>query len=167
MSTKPVPADGDEPTERPPVNGTFFWARAAVFVLILAWIVGAPFYRQILGGKNKHARPWVMFSGISVGAMDAKFYEQQADGTRRKLDRYEALGAERPKNPRKRRLKGKHGAWGIARQLCRRLGPDADIRAVVRRATKDGWVLDYDGEENMCEVAPPKRQRRRGKRRGR
>lgn len=135
------------------------WARAIGFVLVLAWMIGPPFYRQILHGKNKHARAWVMFSGIGLGVVDARFYAQLPDGTRRELDRFEELGGKRPKSVSKRRIRGQQAVWGIARQLCRRLGDEADVRVVARRGTREGWVVDYDGESNICTTASPRRPR--------
>jgi hypothetical protein len=137
------------------------WGRAIAFVLALVWIIGPPFYKQVLHGKSRHARAWVMFSGIGLNAVDARFYEQLPDGTRRELDRFEDLGSKRPKSPRKRRLRGQRATRGIARQLCRKLGSDADVRVVARRATRGGWVVDYDGESNLCTTAAPRNPRKK------
>jgi hypothetical protein len=166
-------ATSDSPMTEPPASASpsphepraLRWGRAIAFVLALVWIVGPPFYRQILHGKNKHARAWVMFSGIGIGAVDARFYAQLPDGTRRELDRFAELGSKRPVSARKRRIRGEQATWGIARQLCRKLGDGADVRVVARRGTRDGWVVDDDGESNVC-AAPPPRQRRQGGGRG-
>jgi hypothetical protein len=161
--SKPTP--GFEPATHEPAAR--FWLRALAFVVVLAWIVGAPFYRQGLDGKNKHARAWIMFSGIALNAVDARFYQRKPDGTDVLLDRYAVLGMKRPSTPRSRHVRGKHGTWGISKQLCQKLGPGADIRVDSRRATRTGWVVDYDLSENLCKAPAPKRKRRRpGKRKG-
>lgn len=151
------PTEGD-PSKRPqsPVR---FWLRAVAFLLVLAWIIGAPLYRQGFKGKNKHARPWIMFSGIALDSVDARFYQRQPDGSDTLLERYEILGMKRPSTPRSRHIRGRHGTWGIAKQLCNRLAPEADIRVDARRATRHGWVVDYDRSKNLCKEPAPKRKR--------
>jgi hypothetical protein len=139
-----------------PEHRTMAWARAVGFVVVLAWIVGAPLYRQVLAGSNAHARAWVMYSGIGLGVVDARFYERRPDGTRRPLDRFRDLEVGRPVRPAARRLVGQRATLEIARRLCRRLGKDADVRVVARRATREGWLLDYDGEENLCTAPRPR-----------
>ena len=159
--SKPTPG----PATREPAAR--FWLRAIAFLVVLAWIVGAPMYRQAFDGHNKHARHWIMFSGIALNAVDARFYQRLPDGTDVPLDYHEVLGMKRPSSPRSRHIRGKHGTWGISKQLCQKLAPDADIRVDSRRATPKGWKVDYDMSQNLCkEPAPQRKRRHAGQRKG-
>jgi hypothetical protein len=126
------------------------WARATAFALLLAWIVGGPFYRQVLGGKSRYVRAWLMFEWTGLNVEDARFYRQASNGKRIELDPWATLGEERPENPTKRRLKKKRGVLLMAGKLCRALGNHADVRVVARRATRAGWTVDFDGKKNVC-----------------
>jgi hypothetical protein len=130
-------------------------ARAFAFVVVLAWIVGAPFYRQVLGGENAHARAWVMFRGSGLGVVDARFYERRPDGSLRSVDRYAELGQRRPVKRATRRLLGEAAVRTVVRRLCRRLGAGADVRVVARVAEREGWRPLFDGEENLCRPRTP------------
>jgi hypothetical protein len=130
-------------------------ARAGCFVALAAFIVGAPVYRQLLGGKNRHLRAWVMFSGIGLGAVEARFSIRRPDGTLEPIDRFAARGQKAPDDPRRRRIKGARETWNEARRICRASSGSPDVRVEARRATRDGWVVDFDGTTNLCTEPAP------------
>jgi len=139
--------------------------RAAVFAVMLAFIVLAPLGRQFLGVKTRHLRAWIMFSGIGLGAMDVRFYQRRPGGFERELDPFEALGQKRPEKIRDRRLRGNQAVLKVASRICKRLGSGADLRVRARRATQKGWVRAFDSERNLCEVSTKGRSGRGARRR--
>ena len=69
--------------------------RSVVFALLVLWIVGGPFCRQVLdlqSGYSKYLRPWVMFGGRGIGFLETRFFLRQRDGTLQELNRFELLG---------------------------------------------------------------------------
>ncbi len=128
--------------------------RAAAFTVILAFMAFGPFYRQVLRGDQQIFRHWVMFSGIALGVVDATYRQRHRDGTEIEIDRFAALGYAEPRDaPRSIRLiKGRSGTDRVAEKLCRRLGPDADIRVTSRWASRQGWRPGYRGNRNFCRI---------------
>lgn len=141
--------------------------RTVLFAVVLAFIVAAPLSRQFLGVNNPHLRAWVMFSGIGLDAMDVRFFERHADGSKTELEPFSELGRKRPGSARQRRLKGAREVRTVARKICQRRGVGMDLRVIARRATTEGWVQEFEGRKNLCERVSKGNRRARPHRRGR
>lgn len=135
--------------------------RLFLFVLLVGWIVGGPFYRQVLGGENRYLRRWVMFSGTALGLLDVRYSEQLPNGTRKRVDHVKLLGGKPPKfrksrarPPWRMKRQERHLLRGYSRRLCRILGPDAKLYLEVRVAVRTGWKQLQRGKKNVCADQP-------------
>ena len=132
--------------------------RASTFLVLLAAMLAGPICQQVLEMRVGYLRGWTMFSGRGLGDMDVNFY-QVLDGERRAL----AWGAMLRDDDRKakRRREVRHGRdplsrvilsnrdiGRVARDLCKKLPPGAELHADTRTARKRGWsrvrVFDVD-----------------------
>jgi|GEM_PF-1212040 len=163
------------------VRGDWRWqtwvsvTRLVGFALLSAWIVGGPLYKQVLGGKTRWVRTWVMFGNTGKGAVAARFETVDEAGERSALDHFELLEQPRPYSFDERPHKS---AWMIhskgqfdklVKRICRKLGRGADLRAEARIARGRGWKRLENGDRNMCAPKPkpkPNPKLRRGARRG-
>ena len=129
--------------------------RFVVFVLITAFMVVGPIYRQVFDGKNRIFRSWTMFSGIGTGIVDAHFTYVEDDGSEVLLDRYEILGLSRnkknnnPKNSRSIRM-NHGGALQVAERICGKMEEGSVIKIYARVATKRGWATIHNGSALNC-----------------
>jgi hypothetical protein len=127
--------------------------RCVLFVLLAGWMNAGPLVKQVLRVKAPLMQQWVMFSGVSLDTCTVRYAEHTAEGGDEPLDRYEVLGVERgwdaPKSVRL--VRTVEQARSIGQKMCRKLGPDADVRAFVRCATRTGWKRELKGDENLCE----------------
>lgn len=119
---------------------------------LLAFMIFGPSYRQIVGSKNRIFRNWVMFKGIGVGMIDPDYFVLEPDGKRKPIDRFAVLGfSSRWEAPKLlRRIRGRYNLDQVNRQLCAKLGPGVDLRAITRRSTRLGWQVLEQGERNLC-----------------
>ena len=132
-------------------------ARSLVFVMLFLWMAAGPFYVQVLGAHNEftvYIREWVMFSERGIGFVEARFFQRMPDGSMRDLDRFELLDFPhgRKAAPWLWRIPHATGVRGIAIKLCAKLGPDADVRAISRRATTRGWRPEIAISQKWCRV---------------
>jgi hypothetical protein len=118
-------------------------ARAVVFLVLVAFMAGGPFYRHILGGESRVFRPWWMFHDKGVGTIPARFTHLRDDGSEVVLNRYELL-----RDKRKTRLR-KVSEKGVAKRLCEKLGA-GKIRIDSRIATRSGWASRFEGKTVDC-----------------
>ena len=111
-----------------------------------------PFYRQVLDGKSGVFRAWKMFQGASLGVIDARFFRRLPDGTEVELDRFEVLGYAKPRQAPLWLwcMRSETDVERVVGELCRKLGPGADIRVVSRHASREGWVPGHRGRRNLC-----------------
>ena len=126
--------------------------RGLIFVLLAAWMIGGPMYRQLLNGSSRIPRSWVMFTGYGAGEVcDVRYTLRQGD-SETTLDRFAILGHDEPRSaPKKvRRVENKKAALSLGRKLCRALDNDVDIRLHARCAHKQGWRVVAQGKENLC-----------------
>ncbi|MCY1007812.1 hypothetical protein OV079_20095 [Nannocystis pusilla] len=132
--------------------------RALVFVAVAAGLVLMPAYRQVFGGRSRFVRDWELFNEVGVGLVVAAFSVRDADGRETPIDRYAALGRERPTAPRwLRTMTGEAGLLRVAGELCGKLGA-VDLRARASIATMRGWVPLHAGEHDLCRPLPPRPQ---------
>ncbi len=125
--------------------------RAMAFVLIAAWMLFGPVYRQVLGEVDVIFRKWTMFSGIGINMLDVAFYTREPGGTLAILDHKSVLLYSDDTRPE--RVMQLADVYNIGFRLCDVL-QGADVRVVARRATKQGWkdLPQFSGTENMCMV---------------
>ncbi len=138
-----------------PINGL----AAAAFIVATLWLFLTPVYFPLMGHKSAVFRSWTMFSGMGVSVNDVKYFQHLPDGSQKRIDRYEVLGYEdRGKAPLwLRRIRYNTGVHKVGRQLCRKLGHDADVRAISRVGRRSGWQPGYRGKHNLCQAPEPRR----------
>lgn len=131
--------------------------RMAAMVIIGGFFVTTPFLRQVVGVKAGWMRQWRMFATFASDLCEVQ-YLQREGGVDTPVDRLAVLGHPDPRTaPRSATLLTKNG--GIERQaseLCKKLGPDTDLRADARCASMDGWQVAYTRDRNLCVPAPKK-----------
>lgn len=122
-------------------------ARAILFVAALAAILAGP---GRLGGTASRAplRGWAMYRDLGVGLVDARWV-RVAGGGEAPLEPAAVLPGGR-EGAAGRRLVGRGPFLGLGRQLCRALGPGAEVRAYARIATPEGWETLEAGEHDHC-----------------
>jgi len=126
--------------------------RALIFYGIFAFMALGPAYRQMGHGAHPVFRHWVMFKGMGLGVADVKFFQVLPDGNERAVDRFTVLGFSSARRAPKwlYRIQGQKGVQKVAADLCRKLGPGTDLRAVTRWSTRSGWRAGFQGEKNLC-----------------
>ncbi len=137
-----------------PPSPSLIRLRGLVFVLAAAWMIGGPFYRQVLGGSSKIPRSWVMFTGFAAGDVCDVEYRLRDGDSASVLDRFAVLGYDdRWDAPSSvRRLPKKKNAIRLGERLCHRLeAEEPDIRLYARCAHRKGWRTVASGRENLCE----------------
>ncbi len=121
--------------------------RGVTFALVAAFVTLGPAYRQVFGGSSEVVRAWRMFRGNSVGVCEVRY--TRGDGE--PVDRFAVLGHPvRAEAPRELRRLTERSLPATSGQLCRALGPRADLRVHARCATQKGWVEREDGQRNVC-----------------
>ena len=136
-------------------------ARIATLVVVGAFMIAGPYYRQVLEGRNPAFKRWRMLSGWGLDVCAAEFVQQGPDGPRR-IDRLQVLhGYEHWwEAPHEVRVLGDPAAvFEAGAALCERLGP-ADIRVEARCATLLGWRSISRGHDDLCTGALPGRSAR-------
>lgn len=117
----------------------------------LLLVLGGPIGRQVMGLPDKHLSQWVMFRGIGLTLIDARFFSRDAQGNLERLDRGELLTRAPGETPLAfRRLRSVATVERMGRRLCSAVGPGADVRIVSRVATRRGWTPQFAGDVNVC-----------------
>ena len=128
------------------------WVRALIVVALSLFMAGGPFYRQVLGGKNKLFRPWVMFTGFGRDICDVEYIRMTPEGPE-PLDRFALLGKDRWSMDARstRRIGSPRAVRAMGKRLCRAIDiENPDIRVFSRCGSYRGWRPDAAGEENLC-----------------
>ena len=120
------------------------------FYFVALFMFLGPLYKQVLGGKLREIRPWVMFHGFAGDVCAVRYESWHADGRRERIDVDTLLGRsghwliESPEE-----------AARLGRVICTKLGGAADVRVWTRCAqiNGDGWKRKLKAQENLC-VAP-------------
>jgi hypothetical protein len=116
------------------------WLRGMVFLALALFMIGGPIYRQGFGGGNILFRDWVMFRGIGLGVIEARF-ERLHDGQWEDFQFVDVL-KRRFGVPEHRtlRLQGVEDLVRAEREMCR-IYPNETLRDFARIATQSGgWV---------------------------
>ena len=53
--------------------------RLVIFLVVVAFIMVGPAYRQVFGGQNRAFRNWIMYSTIGLGDIDARFTQHRRE----------------------------------------------------------------------------------------
>jgi len=134
------------------------WQWRMVFILVLgAWMIGSPAYRQVFKGRSKWFPRWVMFHGFGKDICQAKFFSVGDDKTLQPIDRFEVLGRTRSwsKNRSLVRMKRTSQVKSVALQLCSALGPGADVRVHARCGSRDKWRTRIRTKKKFCPTPKP------------
>lgn len=126
------------------------WRRGLLFLLLAAWMLGSPFYRQVLDGENPYVREWRMYGTRAVRTCEVRF-EVQRDATWEPVSRWELEGYSYQRFPsrRQRMLDTTKAAQAAGRRLCAAV--DGPLRYRRRCGdVRDGWG-DWRVEEVACE----------------
>jgi hypothetical protein len=131
------------------------WWRGILFVLLAAWMLSGPVYRQVIGGTSPYIREWRMYGTRAVRTCKVLFEEQDAGGWS-PVSRWETEGYNVTKWPGKSRrmLDTRKAANKAGRSMCAKLGEDTVLR--YRRKcghVRDGWG-EWETSGNLCEVGP-------------
>lgn len=133
------------------------WKLRLIVVLVVGgWIALSPAYRQVFDGQSTWAPRWVMFHGFGRQVCDVRFFQmvEGVDGQerRQKIDRFEVLNRERSWQTNKSlvRMNDKSAVEKVARKVCRKIGPAADVRALARCGSRGTWKAKLDGKSNLC-----------------
>ena len=127
------------------------WAalRVAVVLACLAYIWLSPAPKQLFGRPSSdYLRMWVMFSGAGLEVTEVR-YVRVDNGVETQITRAELTEAGIPE-PKRGRFTSEDEAVRIAKRMCREYGADADVRASVRVATRQGWKRTRGGKTNIC-----------------
>ena len=88
---------------------------------------------------------------MGAGLVEVSFFQVHPGRPDTPMDRFALLGHDRRSAPEDLfRIIGADGFARLARQLCTRLGANADLRAHARMATDPGWRSLATGRENLC-----------------
>jgi hypothetical protein len=127
-------------------------ARAALCLSILAFMIGGPFYRQVLGGDSRIFRDWVMYDDFGLGVCRVDYSRRLPGGGAERVDRFAVLGypegAAAP--PWLWRISSSGKAFDVGELLCHALGPGADLRIDVACAGIGGWRQEARGDHDVC-----------------
>lgn len=130
------------------------WARRlrVVTVLLLgAYMLLGPGYRQVLGGSSPLVRNWVMYAGFARNTCDVQLLEHRDDGEVVPVDRFELLG----KGPwyaqaRPKRMVLRSKLRRTLSEVCRLAERPESMRARVRCGSRSTWEQVHDGQEPIC-----------------
>jgi hypothetical protein len=119
---------------------------------LLAFMIGGPFYRQILGGDARIIREWVMYEDYGVDVCRVDYSRRLAGGGTERVDRFAVLGypAGAAAPVWLWRIPSIDQAFGIGRHLCRVLGAETDLRVDVACGDLQGWRQEARGDHNLC-----------------
>lgn len=119
----------------------------AIIVGVAVYLFSGVVLRQWLdlrasdGSQLKQFPAWRMFSDVSRGVTQVRYFVRHPDGTRRRIDRFEVLNQDRLDQPHGVwRLKGRREALTLGKRICRRLGRGAQVEMLTRTVAKGDWT---------------------------
>ena len=121
------------------MNPATRWIRRALFVVLAAWMLGGPAYRQVFDGDNQHVREWRMF-GTRAARTCRVIFEVQTDAGWTPVSRWELEGFGRSPWPgvATRMLDTPQAAERAGRRLCARVDGPLRFRQRCGHARR-GW----------------------------
>jgi hypothetical protein len=125
--------------------------RSFLFLVIAAWMMWGPLYRQVLGGHSPVFRQWQMYNKKGINYYEVKYYLSR-EGSLIPIDRHEVLKVPKGRKGPKWfwRIESQEALRRINQGICDSYGGDADVRLFARQATRQGWVPYAQGEKNVC-----------------
>jgi len=138
--------------------------RGVLVIVLGLYILLGPGYRQVLGGREKAVRNWVMYSGFARDACAADLWLEGPDGSREVLDRFQVLGGEPWWTQSRSRRRLRRDQLDITvRRVCARLPDPGALRARVRCGTRRSWTTEYTPDAPACRVALERMRARRAR----
>lgn len=150
-----MPADPSVTTVEPRPAGPGAALRVLVVTLLAAYIWLGPVPKQVFDHGHPGLRTWQMFSGAGLESTEVRFWQVRA-GEKVPLTAEDLASAGIPAQKRGQAIDEKN-AIAIARRVCQKLGPDADVRFSIRKAKRSGWGKREGGDQNRCEGLSPRR----------
>jgi len=130
-------------------------ARVATFAVLGAVMCLGPVYGHFFAKGRLEHLGWRMYRVRALDFYAVDYRRHHPDGHEEPLDRYEVLGfgdgSDAPFDLW--RIGSRDSAYAYGRAMCERLGPGADVRVRLRRATVDGWADEDDGGHDLCNPA--------------
>ena len=129
-----------------------FRLRLLIFILLVLFMFLGPFYKQIIKGKSYIFREWIMFSGLSFGIYDIQLTEHLKDGSKTPVNYIDELNIDKKSNKNYYwRVKDPQHVLRILKSVCiksQTSNPYISLR--LKYATRKGWKVIHDNEENVC-----------------
>lgn len=126
-------------------------SRLIVFLALVVFMALLPALPHVFGVRTPVIRSWRMFHGYGNDVCAVEFFTVSG-GEETPIDRCVALGYdgcdEAP--PAVRRLNDREAVLAQARNICRKLGGDTDLRGRARCGSDRGWQTRLTGEQNLC-----------------
>jgi hypothetical protein len=127
--------------------------RFGLFVCVATFIVGGPFYVQVLGHHTMWLRGWQMYSATASDWCFVHYYRYAGDGARVPLVRLETLGVQSgtPGWYEERQIRTREQAESEGRRLCRRLGANAHVGFAMKCGDgKRAWQVLEEDSGDVC-----------------
>ena len=128
-----------------------FRLRLLLFILLVLFMLIGPFYKQIINGKSYIFREWIMFSGLSFGIYDIQLTEHLKDGSKIPVNYIEKLKIKKKSNKNYWRVMNPQHVLRILKSVCIESQTSYPyISLKLKYATRKGWKVVHDNEENIC-----------------
>jgi hypothetical protein len=119
-----------------------------IFVAVAAFLIGGPFYVQVLGHESKWLRGWRMYGGRGGDWCFVHYFRYEPDGSTVPLDRFATLSIRKGSRAwyEAREIRTRDQALLEGKELCVRLGAGARV-GFSMKCGDDGvaWnVLEQD-----------------------
>ena len=128
-----------------------FRLRLLLFTVLVLFMLIGPFYKQIIKGKSYIFREWIMFSGLSFGIYDIQLTEHLKDGSKIPVNYIEKLNIKKKSNKNYWRVMNPQHVLRILKSVCIESQTSYPyISLKLKYATRKGWKVIHDNEENIC-----------------
>ncbi len=104
-------------------------ARLSTFACVAAFLIGGPFYIQVLGRHSRWLRGWQMYGGRGSDWCFVHYYRDTGGGSRVPLPRFATLGIRvgSPQWQGAREIRTREQALLAGKELCQHLGVGARV----------------------------------------
>ena len=126
--------------------------RIIIFVVLLLFMFFGPFYKQVLNGESKIFRQWEMWRKTGEKLYHVEFYEISKNGDSKFINYQKAVYNKTTKANIKRlkRIYKARDLDFIVKILCIKKKKDSYLRMYLRKFSREGWIVLYDKDENIC-----------------